>query len=664
MYKALACIILFLSMACTSIDPEIKRVLTEEYPLVYEHIYARDGDALLEFVDHSDSLVIMQAWRGIMNSEVEDLDLQIQKVMESNTEAAWASLWFKDLNEKHLEYFHSLWNDMPHMRMGLLTLFAEQGNRETFELLLSEKANGEPTFDYKLAFATGSRSRLIELTEEEEIMLIDKALSTKTAKITEAYLYGYYRARKSFSSQAETHLLNEWQNYYPIGEAGNQSIVRILSANHLDQILLKFSLEKYERMNVQLAVEIARAIARNESTERTPIVLNAMLDHRNPNVQITALQAIQQHPEIAERLFGDIMNKIALVDYRDPLARMEAFNTILNPGEYRNEMLAVADGAPFLQSLKYQILDKTYESNEMMNTFADDLNREEYLLQFQAAAGLSTWWGSLEVEEKTALSEEVKELVDRAFEKEDRSIAFVMGGLMEDSLLLPGENYPELEQHLRAFSLPEDVELFQAYARLLYDRFKDESQGFIQELASEGNTALNSTLAEIGWKVDKPASIIKDFRQPDWNRVAKITANPFVVIETAKGDFIIKMDITKAPVTIAGMDELINERAYNGTPFHRVIPNFVAQGGDVDTGNGMGGPDFVVPTEGSESMYNRSVVGIASAGLDTEGSQFFVMHQWHPHLNGRYTVVGEVVEGMDAVDRITQGDVIERMRWF
>lgn len=216
--------------------------------------------------------------------------------------------------------------------------------------MLSEGVIGEPTFDYKLAFATGSRSRLIELTEEEEIILIDKALSTKTAKITEAYLYGYYRARKAFSSQAETHLLNEWQNYYPIGEAGNQSIVRILSANHLDQILLKFSLEKYERMNVQLAVEIARAIARNEPTERTPIVLNALLDHRNPNVQITALQAIQQHPEIAERLFGDIMNKIALVDYRDPLARMEAFNTILNPGEYRNEMLAVADGAPFCKA--------------------------------------------------------------------------------------------------------------------------------------------------------------------------------------------------------------------------------------------------------------------------------------------------------------------------
>lgn len=154
-----------------------------------------------------------------------------------------------------------------------------------------------------------------------------------------------------------------------------------------------------------------------------------------------------------------------------------------------------------------------------------------------------------------------------------------------------------MEQHLRAFSLPEDVELFQAYARLLYDRFKDESQDFIQELASEGNTALNNTLAEIGWEVDRPATITKEFRQPDWNRVAKITANPFVVIETAKGDFIMKLEVTKAPVTIAGMDELINERAYNGTPFHRVIPNFVAQGGDVDTGNGMDGPDFVVPTE-------------------------------------------------------------------
>ncbi|MBO6792795.1 MAG: peptidylprolyl isomerase [Balneolaceae bacterium] len=664
MYKWVIGTFLFLQIACTTVDPESMRILTEEYPQVYEHIYTRDGDALLEFVDHPDSVVRSLAWRGIMNSEVEDLDLQIQKVMIANTESAWASLWFKELDDKHFSYFHQLWRQSPHLRSGLLTLFTEQGNRESFELLIRQEKTGDEAFDYKLAYATGARSRLIQLTTEEELQLIDHALGTKKATITQAYLYGYYRGRKSFSPEAEQYLINEWQNYYPIGEAGNQSIVRILSQNQLDQVLLKFTLDKFERMDVQLAVEIAQAIARNEATERSPIVLNALLNHRNPNVQISALQAIQQHPEIAERLFSDIMNKIALVDYRDPSARMTAFNTINEPERYFNEMQALAENEPYLQGIKYQILGKVYSDDEMMDTFSEDLQKENYLLKFYAIQGLSSWWRALSEEGKVELIDDVKAIINNAFEMQDRSVAVSLSSFVGDSLLFEEGDYGSLERHLRSFSLPEDVEVFQAYSNVLFERYKDQAEPFIQELAEQDNTALNNTLSSTGWDVEAESGGAKEFRKPDWKRVAKISANPYVVIETAKGDITLKLDVFKAPVTIAGMNALIKDRAYNGTPFHRVIPNFVIQGGDVETGNGFGGPDFVVPTEGSETMYHRGVVGIASAGLDTGGSQFFIMHQWKPHLNGRYTVIGEVVEGMDVVDRITQGDVIERMRWF
>lgn len=664
MYKWVIGTFLFLHIACTSVDQETKQILTEEYPPVYEHIYERDGDALLDFVDHPDSLVRILAWRGLMNSEVEDLDLHIQKVMAANNEAAWASLWFKELDDKHLNYFHQLWSESPNLRSGLLTLFAEQGNRETFELLIRQENTGDEAFDYKLAYATGSRSRLIDLTNDEEQQLIDHALDTKKAALTQAYLYGYYRGRKTFRTEAEQYLANEWQNYYPIGEAGNQSIVRILSQNHLDQVLLKFTLDKYERMDVQLAVEIAQAIARNEATDRTPIVLNALLNHRNPNVQISALQAIQQHPDVADRLFGDIMNKIALVDYRDPLARMTAFNTINEPERYLDEMLALAENEPYLQDVKYQILAKVYSDVQMIDAFTQDLNKENYLLKFYAAQGLSSWWNALAEETKEEMANEVKAIINEAFAMQDRSVAVVLSSFVGDSILFDIEAYGALEQQLRRFSLPEDVEVFQAYSRVLFERFEDQAELFINELSAQGNMALNITLSSTGWKVEEGAEGGIEFRKPDWNRVAKITANPYVVIETSKGDITFKLDVFKAPVTIAGMNALIEERAYNGTPFHRVIPNFVIQGGDVETGNGFGGPDFVVPTEGSENMYHRGVVGIASAGLDTEGSQFFVMHQWKPHLNGRYTVIGEVVEGMEVVDRITQGDVIERMRWF
>jgi len=174
--------------------------------------------------------------------------------MLANTKESWASLWFKEINEKHIDYFNSLWNDSPHFQDGLLVLFTEVGDRNTFELLLNVNETDDPDFNYKLAYATGSRSRTIELTSEEEIRLIDKVLDSKDGRVSQAYLYGYYRARKQFSPEAEQHLLNRWSDYYPTSDDGNQSLVRIMGKNHLNRVLQHFPIESYERMNVQLCL--------------------------------------------------------------------------------------------------------------------------------------------------------------------------------------------------------------------------------------------------------------------------------------------------------------------------------------------------------------------------------------------------------------------------
>ena len=153
------------------------------------------------------------------------------------------------------------------------------------------------------------------------------------------------------------------------------------------------------------------------------------------------------------------------------------------------------------------------------------------------------------------------------------------------------------------------------------------------------------------------------FRKPDWKRLAELGENPTFVLQTSKGNIKIKMDVLAAPATISGMDSLAFAGDYNDVAFHRVAQNFVIQGGDVETGDGFGGPDYVVPTEASAKQYERGVVGIASAGTDTEGSQYFVMHQWSPHLNGRYTIIGEVIEGLDVVDKIIVGDKVKYAYW-
>jgi len=99
---------------------------------------------------------------------------------------------------------------------------------------------------------------------------------------------------------------------------------------------------------------------------------------------------------------------------------------------------------------------------------------------------------------------------------------------------------------------------------------------------------------------------------------------------------------------------------FNNLTFHRVVPNFVIQGGD-PRGDGEGGPGYQIRCEINTRPYTRGAVGMALSGKDTGGSQFFITHSPQPHLDGGYTVFGQVTSGMDVVDRIARGDLIKRI---
>ncbi len=126
-------------------------------------------------------------------------------------------------------------------------------------------------------------------------------------------------------------------------------------------------------------------------------------------------------------------------------------------------------------------------------------------------------------------------------------------------------------------------------------------------------------------------------------------------VVTDKGTFVITLARGDAPVTTSVLVKLARERFFDGLTFHRVVPGFVAQGGD-PRGDGWGGPGFLVPCEISPRHYRRGTVGMALAGKDTAGSQFFVTYADTPHLDGRYPIVGEVSAGMEVVDRLLPGD--------
>jgi cyclophilin family peptidyl-prolyl cis-trans isomerase len=142
--------------------------------------------------------------------------------------------------------------------------------------------------------------------------------------------------------------------------------------------------------------------------------------------------------------------------------------------------------------------------------------------------------------------------------------------------------------------------------------------------------------------------------------LAQFLAEPIagLRVTTSAGAFTIEFDGVASPINQANLAALARSGFYAGLSFHRVVPGFVVQGGD-PRGDGYGGPGYVVPCEWSNLRYERGTVGIALAGKDTGGSQFFVTQTPQPHLDARYTVVGQVGEGLEVIDRLLPGDVIE-----
>jgi cyclophilin family peptidyl-prolyl cis-trans isomerase len=226
--------------------------------------------------------------------------------------------------------------------------------------------------------------------------------------------------------------------------------------------------------------------------------------------------------------------------------------------------------------------------------------------------------------------------------------------------------------------------LVAAYKRGEADLVIDTRAAAIEALSKYGAAAAGPTLraalqdkdwavrlkaAELLKTLDAPADTLEAIRPAPALRpvnyanpaLTSPVFSPHVYIETEKGTIEIELDVLDAPLTSDNFMTLARRGYFDGLAFHRVVPNFVIQGGD-PRGDGDGGPGYTIRDELNQEPYVRGTVGMALAWRDTGGSQFFITHSPQPHLDARYTVFGRVVAGMEVVDRITQWDVMKRVR--
>jgi peptidyl-prolyl cis-trans isomerase B (cyclophilin B) len=132
--------------------------------------------------------------------------------------------------------------------------------------------------------------------------------------------------------------------------------------------------------------------------------------------------------------------------------------------------------------------------------------------------------------------------------------------------------------------------------------------------------------------------------------------------DTDRGPIKVELYPDKAPLTVANFVNLARRGFYDGLNFHRVIPDFMVQGGCPE-GSGRGGPGYKFEDEANNGVrHERGVLSMANAGPDTNRSQFFITHVATPWLDGKHTVFGKVVEGLDVVDKVAQGDLIKSVR--
>jgi len=253
----------------------------------------------------------------------------------------------------------------------------------------------------------------------------------------------------------------------------------------------------------------------------------------------------------------------------------------------------------------------------------------------------------------------------RGLERSEFAVASPAASSLSDEIFAPlgaADSLIAALDHIRADGAPLRVQgaLMVALGRMGDERVRPMAEAMLESDDPSVARAANRALMGLGDEALDFSGEMPWRPGVDWDRLSRLGRHPVLVLETDRGTIRLQLDAEAAPQTVGAVTALAEAGRYDGVPFHRVEPNFVVQGGDVEAGLGYGGPGFNIRSEVTPEPFRRGTLGLASAGKDTEGSQFFINHVMAPHLDGSYTVLGWVNEGMATVDALRRFDVVRR----
>ncbi|MEL6770115.1 MAG: HEAT repeat domain-containing protein [Bacteroidota bacterium] len=420
-----------------------------------------------------------------------------------------------------------------------------------------------------------------------------------------------------------------------------------------------------------LAPHVARADSAAGSTTNLDVLFTG-LDDDSPHVRLVAAQGLAAQPGsplLAARALAWIRTNDA--DWRTSAALLPIL-----VGSQQNEMIDYsqswlrAQTSPFALAAGIAAL-RAADDDASLGLLFEKAQDDDTRVAYAALDALKTRW-KRDQTAKPNLAPRYYAAFEQALERRDLATAYAAAPALADSTFAPLGAAPLLQRVYTQLSAPDDIEPMVEIVRAL-GTFKRDSTviGFLVDAAVDGHPVVRRAAADaLETRIEalEEVNLIGEALPPtpgiDWDVLARLGRHPALTFEVvsetgdSRGEIVMKLDAEQAPQTTQTLARLCAAGTYDGVPFHRVVPNFVIQGGDSSRRDGFGGPGFTIRSEFTRTRYATGTVGIASAGKDTEGNQYFVTHSPQPHLDGRYTAVGHVAEGQDVADAVVQGDVV------
>ncbi|GAA4835738.1 hypothetical protein GCM10023331_21270 [Algivirga pacifica] len=459
-------------------------------------------------------------------------------------------------------------------------------------------------------------------------------------KLMSAYYLGRVKA-KAWLQNKETQLIRLYLQETEDVIKSNiiTSMASLLPNQKVSDFLL--SQLKSGHLSDELLIACIRALEVYKEESYLEEMLS-LLKGQNPNVEVVAAEYFQGRIDSSqlESFLGyakSITNARAKALYlralltTDPsntqvndylLAIYQESNNIYEQGMYLRAMAA--------SSLNYELIVKVIK--ETTNPIMLSASMESLVM----LVNHSTQYKRL-LKRRPDVEKEVAILLKEAIESRDIAAVYFAARALRNpkhKYYKHLENTDFIRQVMEALQLPRDVEAY---------------------------LELQKTWASL--KGEPFQAPVNEYKQNtiDWQYVAEIPKQQRVIITTSKGEVEVTLLVDEAPGTVANICQLIEEQFFDNTVFHRVVPNFVVQGG-CSRGDGFGSMDETTRSEFTAHTFETGTVGLASVGKDAESAQWFITTMPAPHLDGRYTMFGQVSKGLEVVRMLEIGDVIYEVR--